>query len=519
MRALIALAFFLVYQQAGAQSLPVDHWANWYLQVAQVLDSSGQWNGLVYPLERSRVGQSLNRNSLSANGSQQGLPSWTEALMKAEYRREIRQAGDSLDATWDQWDVGVTLLNGDRPVAHTTRPGFFMFGQGIVHFSPSLLAYVRVRATDDAAGVPAYTGVTQQIRRGIFNSAEADYAYFQYRHRWLTARVGRFKFSWGPTDDESIWLSSWGPSYDGVDIELRYHRFAFEFFSSHLETIPFEGRNVQRYLAGHFLRYSNGRTLWLGVGETILYDGPDRPLSLAYTNPLMTYIEYETNNRDNDATENRDNWFLSLMVDYFPVRGFRVYANYLVDEIQIDSRDRARVPDAVAWRVGTAWSFRFLQAPWVLGGDYVRVGPWTYKHQSPFTNYRSRGLLLGYPLGSDGDRLRVSVTTFPWRYLTSRWSFAYARSGERNILDNPEERKNTTLRLPFPSGTVEKNISVGLDLRYQPRYNLWLEFGGSLNRYENRGNVRRGSRFDWRGYVRLSTYLRFSFYPTRSLEW
>lgn len=372
-----------------------------------------------------------------------------------------------------------------------------------------------MRATDDAAGVPAYTGVTKQIRRGIFNSAEADYAYFQYHNPWLTVRVGRFKFSWGPVDDESIWLSSWGPSYDGIDIELRYHHFAFEFFSSYLETVPFEGWNIQRYLAGHFLRYTNGRSLWLGIGETVLYDGPDRPLSLAYTNPLMTYVEYETNNRDNDATGNRNNWFLSLMVDYFPVQGFRVYANYLIDEIQIDAKDRARIPDAIAWRAGTTWSFRLLQAPWILNCDYVRIGTWTYTHQSPFTNYYSRGLLLGYPFGSDCDRLRVSLTTFPLRYITSRWSLVYARSGERNILHNLEERKIMTLKVPFPSSTVESKTGLSIDLRYQPRYNLWVEVGGSVNRYENPGNVKGPSEWDWQMYVRLNWYFRFSVYASQ----
>jgi hypothetical protein len=272
---------------AHGQVLPFDHWLNLYLKTAAACAGGVELHRAVWPQDR-QTAASLATAPVEAH-PEVPLPPWAYDLLRAELQHEIAARRE-------------------------------------VHFAPGVYVYLRVRATPDSAEVPAFTGHPRQKQRlGGINAAECDYAFVEYTGSWLTARFGRFKESWGPGDGNSVWLSAWGPAYDGVLVELRYRRFQFRALTAYLETEvdgPTKG-NVHRYLAAHMLTNGNGRNLWLGLGEGMLYAGVDRPLSLAYSNPFMMYQEYGRNARTNELSKNRDNWFLIGWVEWFPVKRLR----------------------------------------------------------------------------------------------------------------------------------------------------------------------------------------------------
>ena len=432
--------------------------------------------------------------------------------MAEEVRRERRAAAGTAPAQWDAWRVGVRYLSGERDASRSKGGGYYLFGEGVVHLSDNVYAYTRVRATPDSAEVPAFTGHPREKRRLGLHAAECDYAYVQYSNAWFTARFGRFKESWGPGDARSVWLSAWGPAYDGLLVELRYRRFRFRAMSTYLETVldPVSKGNVHRYLAAHTLTYGNGRTLWIGFGEGMLYAGLDRPLSIAYSNPFMLYQEYERNFRSNELSKNRDNWFLTGWWEWFPWARLRTWGMLMIDDVQLD---REPIPDATAVRAGLSYCLAGRTWP-VVRYDYVRISSWTYRHQTPHINYVARGLPLGFSEGSDLEFHQVSCTAFPTRYLMAEALVRAGRQGELSVVDDPYRLREFPHHWDFPWGVVEKRVEAGLAVRVQPRHNLMAELGFRWGRAVNAGHVEGDRRSEVVGFVRVSGYGEVGLYGT-----
>ncbi len=492
----LSLVFWLGASLVSAvrgQVLPFDHWLNLYVEAA----ASAPWDKCdrsVWPQERRAV-------AALGSGYSHVLPPWAAAIVREELRREAEAEA----AQWDAWRIGIVGLTGARPVAKAKGGGYFLEGEGRIRLAAHVDAYVRVRATPDSAEVPAFTGHPRKKRRlGGLNAAECDYAFLEYRTTWLSARFGRFKESWGPGDAQSVWLSAWGPAYDGVLIELRYFRFRFRALSTYLETVRDTGGkdNVHRYLAGHFLSYSNGGTLHLGVGEGMLYAGVDRPLSLAYSNPFMAYQEYERNARTNELSKNRDNWFLTGWWEWFPWPRLRTWGMVMIDDVQLD---REPIPDATAVRAGMSYRLGGPEGG-VLRWDYVRVSSWTYRHQTPHINYVARGLPLGFSGGSDLEQHELSWLGFPWRWTTARGFLRLGWQGELSILDDLYRLREFPHHWDFPWGVVEKSTEVGVALRYQRWRNVVVDAGVSWRRRDNAGHVVGERRTEVEGFVAVGVW-------------
>lgn len=505
------LSVVLDVSAAIGQSFPFDHWFNdyWDVVVAHSLRVSDH---LLWPPSRLSAAKIL---ALRGHGPVQYLPGWAYDLLARELRNELRSIAsvDSFDQ-WDWWRVGTTGWSGPRRVARSRSPSLWSFGEGTFHFSQRAYVYLRLRASDDPNAVPSYTGIPRKKRRLGFNTAEADYAYAGYEGKWLSVKFGRFKQSWGPGDSRSVWLNVWGPAYDGLNVKMKYHGFQLSFFSVFLETVTDSSQiqDVNRYLSGHFLTYSNDRSFVVGAGELSLYSGPFRPLSLTYANPFMSYLEYENNERTNVARRirNLDNWSLAVCGEWYPWANVRLWGMWLIDDIQIDREKR---PNATALKVGASWAPR-SSAFGVFRTDYVRVGTWTYRHQELYVNYESRGLPIGYDGGSDVQIVRLSWTGFPFNRILAKFWFQYREQGEMDIRRDPYGLREFPYGWPFPSGVVEKVGEVGFSLHYQPRYNLWIRGGISWRRmYSGPDVLRWEQRFS--GFLAVSVYHDFSTYGVR----
>ncbi|MBC7187983.1 MAG: hypothetical protein H5U38_13195 [Calditrichaeota bacterium] len=504
------LAMVLCMSAAGSwargQVLPFDHWLNLYLETAAASPNAFELQRAVWPQDRQAATSLATRPAEARAGVP--LPVWAYELLRAELRHEIAAQREESSRQWDAWRVGPAWLSGERLAAQAQGGGYFLHGEGRVQFAPGVYVYLRVRATPDSAEVPAFTGHPREKRRlGGLNAAECDYAFIECAGAWLTARFGRFKESWGPGDANSVWLSAWGPAYDGALVELRYRRFQFRALTAYLETVVDRSTkgNVHRYLATHMLTYGNGRTLWLGVGEGMLYAGVDRPLSIAYANPFMMYQEYERNARTNELSKNRDNWFLTGWVEWFPVRRLRTWAFLMIDDVQLD---REPIPDATGVRAGA--SYVLGPTAGVARYDYVRISTWTYRHQTPHINYVARGLPLGFRAGSDMDRHEASWTGFPLRYVTARAWLAYERRGELDIVQDPYRLREFPHHWRFPWGVVEKTAEVGVAARFQPRPNVLLEGGFQWRHRRNAGHGEGKRVSEVAGQVALSLAVDFS---------
>gem|GEM_PF-3537880 len=504
------LLFFVWSPCLFAQTLPFDHWINRYWELlAPGLPGVSSMH-MAWPPGRMELARLLAGEALP---DQPRPVPWIENLFRAELHREIRslQKRDRVPQ-WDRWRFGVTGWTGERPVTVFRRPSLWIFGEGTIHFSRNLRAYGRVRASHDSLAIPAHTGIPKKVRRLGLNTAEADYAFLEYRNRWLTARFGRYKESWGPGGIRSPWLSALGPAQDGLWVALRYHGFTLRFFSSYLETVTDStgAEDVHRYLAGHFVTFSDGRRFSVGAGEIMLYSGPNRPLSLTYLNPFMAYQEYENNERTNTYRRkfNRDNWLMAVTWQWYPRPDICTWGIWVIDDIQLD---REKIPNATALKLGISYApgqpIRTL-----IRFDYIRVSTWTYRHQHPFLNYVSRGLPIGYDGGSDLQDVRLLLVAFPRKYVMVQMSLRYGERGELDIREDPLRLREFPYGWPFPSGVVEKTLEGALSVRFQPRYFCWVEGGIAWRDVKNAGHTAGKHRSSWTGFLSFSTSFQFSFY-------
>ncbi|MFQ5639955.1 MAG: hypothetical protein ACE5IR_18400, partial [bacterium] len=357
-------------------------------------------------------------------------------------------------------------------------------------FRQNLNVEVYLRATSDPQSLAHFTGRPREIRRFGINAAEFDHAVVSYHNSWLIAQFGRGRQVWGALESSNLVLSAHSAAYDHFLFEGRYKRMKLRFFYGFLESSLTEGVNINRYLVGHGLEYSNRRNLVVGVSELITLSGEDRPLDIAYLNPLLPVLEVELNDRTNkDLGTASSNAVWSFMFDWMPVEGFRLSGNYTIDEFQFDSKDRDEGrPDATAYQMRTAYSRNVGRLAATLSFDYTRVGTFTFRHTAGGNNFVSRNFPLGTDIGSDADRWRLGLRMlFPWRIILSA-RFGGLREGERSILNSAyQEFTDEEFQTgPFPSGQVHRTKFIDWNMSYLPLRNLEFQVFGRYAKGQGR---------------------------------
>jgi hypothetical protein len=483
-----------------AGPLPFNHWLNDYYYFAS---KSGKLekdnNSGVWPPHLQ------NTSLLKANAS----PPWFYPLL--ENYALVRLSALNNDS-WDYTDIGLSLSSGYRDFAASKSLTYSPSVQTWVQFRPHLRAFIRVRGVNDTEGIQAFSGNNTGRDRASFAAAEADYMYLEYTTSVLNARFGRMRHGWSLGPTSSLLLNPVGPSYDGLSADIGYRNFRLHFFSSFLESEASSDTSfmTHRYLSGHYLTFTASR-LQLAVGETILYAGKNRPMDIVYAIPLMTYVEADYNGRFNHPGMETDNAFLYITGRYRFGNNISLYGSFVVDEFQIDAPDREKYPDATAFRAGMDVPIGPTDCLSIATFEYVRVGSWTYRYHQNFGNYSSRGLLLGWPNGSDLEKVNINVTSLIVPGFIFSSDFYALRSGEQNILYN-DLPSLLSKAGAFPNGVVESRFGWRMRIQYQSSPNLRVGLNGIIQKVENEYNVQGRDVVQYQAGVFAEYSLGFSIY-------
>lgn len=421
--------------------------------------------------------QSLSRADFEHAGSE---IHWILEDLRNERRRAptILTAGnDSLRARW--WN-GLLL----QQPAGSGEPFSQFSGAAYSHltfwFRQRLSLQLYFRAASDPASLPHFTGRPRDIRRLGLNSAEFDHAAFSYDNRWLTLQFGRARQNWGPFEENNLVLSNRSAAFDHLMAEFRYKRFKGRFFYGFLESLASEAGNINRYLVGHGVEYSNRRNLVVGVSEIIVFSGLNRPLDMSYLNPFLPVLEVEQNHRTNAQMGSASsNAIWSIGADWMPLRGLRFAGQLAIDEFQLDQADREQGrPDAVAYQFRAAYSRGLATVPITFFVEYGKVGSLTFRHEIAANNFVSRNLPLGSGLGSDADRWQLGTRlVLPFRFI-AELAYGRQREGEGSVLLNPYAPVESFTQLPFPSGRVQRTRFLEWRMSYLPLRNFEVQVAG-----------------------------------------
>jgi len=309
------------------------------------------------------------------------------------------------------------------------------------------------------------------VERYFGRTGETDMAGIGYENDWMILQWGRGRQSWGAGNDIQLTISEDSPAYDYGLLSLDFGRLRVRYFHGFLE----EESDYNRYITGRGIEWTNKKSFLVTLSEIVIYSGINRPLDIAYLNPISTHLEIEMNERQNESEFASGNGVWQASVDCLLRHNLRLSGNVLFDEFTLDIGHELEEGEGHS----NAVSFRTVWSPMIFDDvytsfftDYIRVGTHTFRHMISYNNFVQRGLPLGWQAGSDGDQYRVGLNMFNNSNLITKLTFGGRRAGEETITIDPYEPYPHFQETPFPSGAVTKTKFISGDLQWWWKQNV-----------------------------------------------
>ncbi|MGH7664858.1 MAG: capsule assembly Wzi family protein [Gemmatimonadaceae bacterium] len=343
-----------------------------------------------------------------------------------------------------------------------------------------------------------------RIRASSFRGSDAvlDFseAYVSGRLSALVLTLGRGQESWLGDGEESLVLSANSPPLDRIGASVRWSRLELRALFASLDDVLLTvendnlvsgtpPQNVNRWLSAHAVTFRASDALELTLGETAIIGDRGSGIDLSYVNPLMLFLVTE----NDTARSGRED--LNNIAVFGAVRasaqGVTVTGELVVDDIQIDSRDRAVVPDQLAWRVVGDFALP-LMLPASFSAGYERVGSFAYLKRPYSAVYQHYDAPLGSELGPDADRVRLAASIWPSGRVRITGGISRWRRGAQRIYGRPAPTPIGRAGEPFPTVSEDRPAvqrswiaEAGIDWLDQ---RLPVRLEAELARVTNRGN-------------------------------
>lgn len=293
-----------------------------------------------------------------------------------------------------------------------------------------LFWHQRAKIDSDGEGDPDFLG--REWRDGV--SAHFQLAYFALTFDRARVYAGRREVEWGVGLEGGMILGGQKPSFDLLGGEIDWGIFTGEAFVAPLDDISFSGdqgelSSARRYIAAHRIAFPVGKRFRIGLSETIVYGGENRPFDWKYANPLLLYYaEQWIHDRD-------DNPFWCIDAYFRAGESIDLFGEFLVDDFQYDFKTE---PNQIGFLAGA----RIKNIPGMgglfLDGEYLRINNWVYGHGVPWNRYTYGTANLGHPIGPDADRTLFRFTQRWGSVWEGEGQFRYERHGEGRI-DDPRD--------------------------------------------------------------------------------
>jgi hypothetical protein len=307
------------------------------------------------------------------------------------------------------------------------------------------------------------------VRAGIFRNTSAviDFgeAYLSGQFGPLVLSVGREREAWIGQRDESLVLSANGPALDRIGLTAQWSRFEFKALLASVNDVVLTPRQDSlpdslgterwhRMLIGHALTFRPSHRLELTIGETGMIPRRGGGVDLQYVNPLLIYqVAQEDSARPAEPGGNVNlTAFGSVRANAGPVA---VQGDLVIDDIQIDSRDRRVFPSQIGWNVRGSYALP-LSMPTSLVLQYRRIGSFTYLENFYTDTWQQYNQPVGSALGPDADLGRVGGDLWPLGRLHLSAGISRWRHGANRIDERPLPPRRGHAGDPFPSTTAER---------------------------------------------------------------
>jgi len=365
-----------------------------------------------------------------------------------------------------------------------TRTGIFtkngaiaFYGFGHFSFKKYYYGYLYPRIVNDPDAFVRFSGVPRDITRGGFNSGETDLSGIGFQNDWLTLQLGRGRESWGAGNEIQLALSENSPAYDYGMLGLDFGKLRVKYIHGFLESTEID---INRYITARGIEWTNRESLVIGLSETVIYSGEDRPLDIGYLNPISTHLEIELNDRLNILGDGSANGVWQISGDWLINQKLRISGNYLFDEFVLD-----KIQFEEGKENGKAYSGRISYTHIISGTSLLTtyfslltVGTPTFRHGNGFNNFVQRNKPLGWQYGSDGQELKLGLNYFNRTNLIVQFESGQRKTGVESITSRSYEPYADYLAGPFPSGSVVESLFIISKFQWWWKPNI--QIGGSV---------------------------------------
>jgi len=275
----------------------------------------------------------------------------------------------------------------------------------------------------------------QRLRSNVkFNDLNSSYfdfveAYLRADLGWFDLQFGREHARIGTGYSDRLLLSDNAPVFDAVKLDFHHKWFRFTFLHGSIvndSTLSTES-DLNKYIAMHRAQFSIGNFANIGLSEMIIYQR--RTLEFAYLNPINFYKSSEHSLKD------RDNAFVSVDVEVFPMDRYKLYGTWLIDDIDFSKMGTGWWGNEFGWQ-GGVYVAEIAGVPDVDAViEYTRLEPYVYSNRIAGNNYTHRSIGLGHHLNPNSDEWLFEVAYRPFCRLRTWLSFASDRHGTNYFKD------------------------------------------------------------------------------------
>lgn len=300
-----------------------------------------------------------------------------------------------------------------------------------------------------------------------------------FRNKWFMFQIGKGNESWGAGNDIELVLNKNSMPYDYFMFGSNYGRIRVNYIHGFLERTK-EGFN--RYINARGLEWTNNKSFIIGLSETIIYSGLNRPFDIAYLNPISSHLEIELNNRLNIYGQSNSNAVWQLHIDLLILKRLRFSLNYLLDEFVIDPDIETKKENGSAFSTELLFSI-LHRSNHILSLYFSKfyVGTPTFRHSVGTNNFVQNSKPMGWSFGSDGFEDSVGFNYMFKENIIFKISYNDVKYGEESILNRPYDIYNDYEEDLFPSGDVTRYHYTKLEMLYQFNSLVFFRFNSSFN--------------------------------------
>jgi Capsule assembly protein Wzi len=260
----------------------------------------------------------------------------------------------------------------------------------------------------------------------------------------------RIKIGYGPV--KSL-IDENSPEFDYIGLNISYKFFNFSYFHGKLlgntafsfdSTVGEETTVEEKYIGYHRIGFNISKDLDFGVGEFIIYG--DRPIDLSYLNPFGLYKSIEHQNRD------RDNSMLFFDFNNNSIKGLKLYATLLIDDITINKLGTGWYGNQTMLNAGLYTSFLYKVIPMDIKLEYLKIDPYTFTHRFSRNNFTNLSYNLDSFLQPNSELFFAQINYRFNNRLNVSGDFTYTIHGANPLASD---------------GTVKENVGGDISLGYR----------------------------------------------------